>query len=51
MKISWPGLLDVTSARAVPSAAESGTQSAPVARSSRSLESAYPDVVKSSVSE
>ena len=40
MKISDPGSAEVTSARAVPRAAESGTQSASVARSIRSLTSA-----------
>ena len=50
-KMSVPGVVEATSARAVPSAADSGNQSAPVARSICSLDSAKPCVEKLSASE
>src|SRR5689334_19948111 len=43
MKTSEPGSVPVTSNRAVPRVEETGTQSAPVDRSSRSLVSANPE--------
>src|SRR4051812_22899859 len=51
MKTSAPGSVPVTSNRAVPRAEETGTQSAPVDRSRRSLVRAKPSVRKVSASD